>query len=308
MNSLALARTKASDLDTHAIDRADLQPSTKLKYARALQQMADAGVSPMDHAALIAYADTLKASSRAFLKAALRLTTAGYEQDIKANVTPANVAQAQAAIMRLDAMRGAVKVKQHPGTKAHAWLTQKQVKEITRACADDLEGKRDWIILALLLGAGLRREELASLTFDALKQQPTKGGIRDVLEVKGKGAKSRVIPIKRLLADRMREWKQLTGGGRVARSLGMAGKLTKSMSGVAIFHLVRRYGALIDTPKLAPHDLRRTYAQLGYDAGVPITQISVLLGHADAKTTGKYLNTALDLETTVADFVPLSGD
>ncbi len=33
------------------------------------------------------------------------------------------------------------------------------------------------------------------------------------------------------------------------------------------------------------HDLRRTYAQLGYEAGVPITPISKLLGHASIATT-----------------------
>ena len=64
-------------------------------------------------------------------------------------------------------MRGAVKVKAHKGTKAHTWLTQKQVTDITALCADDLEGWRDWIVLGLLLGAGLRREELA-----ALRSQP----------------------------------------------------------------------------------------------------------------------------------------
>ena len=52
----------------------------------------------------------------------------------------------------------------------------------------------------------------------------------------------------------------------------------------------------------------RTFAQLGYSAGVPLTQISTLLGHADVRTTQRYLNLALDLETTVSDFIPLSGD
>jgi integrase len=80
------------------------------------------------------------------------------------------------------------------------------------------------------------------------------------------------------------------------------------MSAVALFQIVRKYGRLINVPNLAPHDLRRTFAQLGYEAGVPITQISVLLGHANVSTTQKYLNLALDLETTVSDFIPLSGD
>ena len=89
---------------------------------------------------------------------------------------------------------------------------------------------------------------------------------------------------------------------------GVGKKLGKSISTVAIFQIVRKYGGLIGLPELAPHDLRRTFAQLGYEAGVPITQVSVLLGHSNVATTQKYLNLALDLETTASDFIPLSGD
>jgi integrase len=60
----------------------------------------------------------------------------------------------------------------------------------------------------------------------------------------------------------------------------------------------------MDKPSLAPHDLRRTYAQIGYESGVPITQISKLLGHTSIAMTLRYLNLSLDLETTVSDFVP----
>jgi len=67
---------------------------------------------------------------------------------------------------------------------------------------------------------------------------------------------------------------------------------------------VRKHGALIGQPALAPHDLRRTYAQLGYQAGVPLTQISRLLGHASLTTTQRYLNLDLDLDVTVSDFIP----
>jgi integrase len=84
------------------------------------------------------------------------------------------------------------------------------------------------------------------------------------------------------------------------------GGLTFS-SAVAIFHLVKKYGKQIGKPGLAPHDLRRTYAQLGYNAGVPITKISVLLGHSSVETTQEYLNLNLDLESTASDFVPLAG-
>lgn len=308
-NIISLNSGGKPPVDVTAIQRADLAESTRYKYTREIEALEEAGVSPLDHQALTAYAAGLKSSRRVFLKSALRLMSADYEQAIKAGATPENLPAVQAAVMRLEAMRGAIKVKAHKGVKAHTWLSQAQVKEITALCGEDLEGKRDWILLGLLLGAGLRREELVNLTFEALKQQPAKSGkMRDVLQVTGKGAKDRVIPIKPILADRLREWKGITGGGLIARSLGMKKELGESLSAVAVFHLVRKYGALIGIPDLDPHDLRRTYAQLGYDAGVPITQIKELLGHASVATTQRYLNLALDLETTASDFIPLSGD
>jgi integrase len=311
MNTQAaiITQTQNASLDLKAIDRADLQPTTKAKYKREIANLLQAGINPLDLDGLTVYADGLKSSRKSFLKSALRLMSAGFEQSLKGQATPENIAQVQAGVYRLEAMRGAVKVKAHKGTKANTWLSQKQVTEITKLCGDDLEGRRDWIVLGLLLGAGLRREELASLTFDALKQQPMKGGkVRDVLQVKGKGAKDRVIPIKPILAEHLRAWRETVQGGLVARSLGMGKKLGGSMSAVAIFQIVRKYGGMIGLPKLAPHDLRRTFAQLGYEAGVPITQVSVLLGHSNVATTQKYLNLALDLETTASDFIPLSGD
>lgn len=296
-------------LDQAAIARADLQPSTKYKYQREIDNLILANVNPFDVQALTRYADGLKSSRRSFLKAALRVVTSGYENGIKGKATPENINQVQAAVYRLEAMRGSVKVKGSKGTKAHTWLTQKQVTDITRLCKDDLQGRRDWIVLGLLLGAGLRREELASLTCNALKQQPTKSGkMRDILEVTGKGGKTRIIPIKGMLAERLRAWCAFIGGGVVVRSLGMSKELGGSMSAVAIFQLVRKYGRMIGLPELAPHDLRRSYAQLGYEAGVPITQVSTLLGHSSVATTQRYLNLNLDLETTISDFIPLSGD
>jgi integrase len=307
MSTKALVKTR--EIDTTAIDRAELAKTTRYKYKREIEKLFQAGIDPFDRDALTQYALTLKSSRRAFLKSALHLMAAEYEQSVKANATLENLSVAQAAIMRLEAMRESIKVKQPKGTKAHTWLSPAQVREITALCGEDLEGKRDWIVLGLLLGAGLRREELTNLTFDALKQQPTKNGkMRDVLEVEGKGAKDRVIPISHLLAERLLAWRDICGGGQVARSLGRRKELGKSISTVALFHIVRKYGALIGIPDLNPHDMRRTYAHLGYDAGVPITQIKELLGHDTLNTTQKYLDLSLDLETTASDFIPLSGD
>lgn len=307
----AITTTHTTGLDLSAIDRANLQPTTKAKYKRELDNMAAAGINPLDYQALQVYADGLKSSRKTFLKSALRMVSADFEQSMKANATPANIASVQAGVYRLEAMRNAVKVHKHKGTKAHTWLSQAQVKEITGLCGNDVIGLRDWVVLGLLLGAGLRRDELATLTFDAIKQQPTKGGkLRTVLQVTGKGNKTRVIPVNKLLAERLKEWREIVTKGYIARSVtkGKDKKIGNSLSAIGIFKLVNAYGQQIGKPELAPHDLRRTFAQLGYEAGVPLTQLQTLLGHESIATTQKYLDLNLDLETTVSDFIPLSGD
>ena len=298
--------------DMKAIDRADLQPTTKYKYKRELEAMAAAGVNPLNFEALAIYADNLKSSRKTFLKSALRMISTDYERTTKGGATPANIAQVQTVVYRLEAMRSAINVKKHKGSKAHNWLSQAQVKEITSLCSNDLIGRRDWIVLALLLGAGLRRDELAQLTFDAIKTQPMKGGkIRTVLEVTGKGNKTRVIPISKAIAARLLSWRdEVMIGGMIARSIskGSKNKIGASLSSIGIYKLVANYGAMIGKPELAPHDMRRTFAQLGYEAGIPLTQLQTLLGHESIATTQKYLDLNLDIETTVSDFIPLSGD
>lgn len=308
MNTLSTlsAPHQLSHLALATIDAADLAEGTKRHYKRVITDYAAAGHSLGDAAALATYAAGLSKSGRAHLKAAVRLWTKGMINQVKSNVTPDGIASAQAAVMRFEALQEAIQVKAAVGTKAHTWLTAKQVKQLVNAPDTTISGRRDQLVLSLLAGAGLRRDEAINLTFDQVKLQPVKGKLRTVLQIHGKGAKDRVIPISDTLARRLDEWGAIMGGrGLVLRSVNRRGDLGESLSDIALFKIIRKYGAIIERPQLAPHDLRRTYAQIGYDNGVPLTQISKLLGHASVATTQRYLNLDLDLETTISDFVPL---
>jgi len=142
------------------------------------------------------------------------------------------------------------------------------------------------------------------LRFADVALLPVKGRMRTVLQVRGKGDKLRAVPISDALANGLDGWAAEAGAGRVLRSVDQGGRLAASMSQAAIFDVVRARGALIGKPDLAPHDLRRTFAQLGYEADVPLVQISRLLGHSSVTTTQRYLNLDLDLTVTASDFVP----
>jgi len=306
MNSLTLY---SPTLDYSAITRADLQPSTKVKYQRAIDLMTMAQVNPFDFPSLQAYADSISPSGRSFLKAALKVMTDGELTRIKAGATPENISAIQALVARLEAMDETIQTHKQAGTKTHTWLSREQVEEITALPnLSTARGQRDYVVLAVLLGAGLRREELTNLTFSDLLQQPTKSGMRDVLSVLGKGDKRRSIPISAKLAKHLRDWHRLAGDGYVVRAINKSGTINGSLSAIGIHNIVRQYGAMIGVPALDSHDLRRTYARLGYNAGVPVEQISKLLGHSDVETTMLYLGIDIDIESTVSDFIPLSGD
>ena len=316
MNDL-LTLTSDFDPGKFAIDAIEndprLQSSTKHKYTRALTNYLGAGHSLTDPLALAKYSNTVGSSTRSFLKAAIGRLADEVEYMAKSGATPENINQVQAAIFKAQSLKGAIKTENGKGQKAHTWLSQKQVKDLLTTCEKtpaenpefEIVTQRDRLAIGLLVAAGLRRTEAVNLTFDDVKLQPVGDKMRTVLQVKGKGAKDRVIPISDRLANAISDWGGVVGGqGRILRSLGRSKELGESMSTVALYNLVQKRGKQLGKADLQPHDLRRTFAQLGFEAGIPITQISVLLGHANVETTQRYLNLQLDLESTISDFVP----
>ena len=289
-----------------AIDLCDrLAISTRQQYRKALAGYLDTGASLADPVALADYARDLPTSSKAFLKAAVKLVTEQTALDLKGRATPENVESVTAALYRLEALQSAIEVKTPAGEKAHTWLSQAQVKALLDTCGPDLRGQRDRLALELLVAAGLRRQEAVDLTFADVILQPVKGKMRTVLQVRGKGSKDRIVPVSDALANALDKWASIIGGeGAILRSVNQTGEVGGALSASAVFEIVRAHGTQIDKPDLAPHDLRRTYAQLGFEAGIPVTQISRLLGHASITTTQRYLNLDLDLTTTISDFVP----
>ena len=292
----------------HAIiDRAVLADGTRRNYKRAIDRMIAARVDPRDTPALIAYVRGLPKSIQRNTQAALVLLYQDVQVGLEAGATAGNLADTQAALLNLAAMRKAVSVRDQAGSRPHVWLSREQVEAITSLPdRTTVRGLRDYIVLAVLVAAGLRREEMTGLKFADLLQQPAKTGMRDVLSVLGKGGKRRSVPISTHLAATLREWHKLAGDGYVARSINKGGVVNGSLSAIGVHNIVRQYGAMIGIPALDAHDMRRTYARLGYDAGVAVEQISRLLGHANVKTTMIYLGIEIDIESTISDFIPLA--
>ncbi len=277
--------------------------TTRVKYRRVLAAYLATGERLTNALALAEFAAGLSQSRQAQLRAAVRLWAKAMENEVRSQATPENLPTVDATLHRLTALQTAFQPKPQKGTKLHMWLTRGQVRELLDIDCTKLRDLRDKLALSLLVGAGLRREEAATLPVTAVQQLPG----RTVLALTGKGEKDRIVPISTAMHLLIDEWRERAGfvDGYLLRSINRAGKVGDSISAVSLYKIVQVHGQRIGMPELAPHDLRRTYAQFGYDNGIDIGEISRLLGHGSIQTTQRYLNLETNFQHTISDHVPI---
>lgn len=188
-----------------------------------------------------------------------------------------------------------------PSRKLGNWLTIRQAEQMLNApLADTFKGLRDRAVLAILLGAGLRRTEVASLTVEHFQQREGRWVILDLV---GKGSKTRTIPIAGWVKARVDAWLDCAGinSGVLFHRIRRGGHVSnEGMTAQAIWEIVQEYAPV---PNLAPHDLRRSFAKLARRDGAPLEQIQLCLGHESLDTTRKYLGSELDLQQSPSDYI-----
>lgn len=187
------------------------------------------------------------------------------------------------------------------GVRVGNWLTREQAQAMIDAPdVATLKGLRDRAILAAMIGAGLRRSEVAALTFDHLAQREGRWAIVDLV---GKGNRVRTVPIPAWAKAALDEWAQAARvkSGRVFRAIHKGGYVDgESLTPQAVRNVVTHYGAALGLA-VAAHDLRRTYAKLAHKGGSGLDQIQLSLGHASIQTTERYLGVEQDLTDAPGD-------
>lgn len=160
--------------------------------------------------------------------------------------------------------------------------------EILRKYLYHQNNLRDIAIFELLLSSGLRLSEVASLRIDDLNFVECKG------IVMGKGAKERVfyfserakVSLDDYIDSRIdnKEWLFVS-------SKAPYNKWTISGIGTMIRELGRRAGV----NNVHPHRFRRTLATRLVRKGMPIEQVSTILGHSNLSVTMRYVETDKEL-------------
>jgi site-specific recombinase XerD len=192
------------------------------------------------------------------------------------------------------------------GIRVGNWLSVRQAQSLLNAPdVTTVRGLRDRAILAVLLGCGLRRSEVAALTFTHLQQRDGRWCIVDLV---GKHGRVRTAPMPTWVKVAVDAWTGPAGveAGHVFRPVNRAGSVTGERLGEkVVWQMLRHCAEAVGLPGIAPHDLRRTCAKLCRAAGGELEQIQLLLGHASVQTTERYLGTKQDLVHAPNDSIKL---
>ncbi len=200
---------------------------------------------------------------------------------------------------------GRVKGAKQAGVRSGNWLTTDQAERLINSPdVAKLKGKRDRALLCVLIGCGLRRAEASELTFERIQQRDGRWAIVDL---HGKGNRVRTVPMPAWTKAAIDVWVAAAGlqdghVGHVFRSMNNRGQVTSErLLPQNIMEAVVRYGKRIGVEKLAPHDLRRTFAKLAHKGRAALEQIQLSLGHASIQTTERYLGVRQDLQDAPCD-------
>jgi len=195
------------------------------------------------------------------------------------------------------------------GVRIGNWLTVEQSRALLGGPpSDHLRGKRDRTILALLIGCGLRRAELAGLRMEDLQVLEEHWVIADLI---GKGKHIRTVPVPVWAKRAVDEWTTAAAidGGPIFRRVSRLENIWgDGITPKAIWHIVKGAAKRAGIRDLAAHDLRRTCARLCHLAGGELEQIQFLLGHASVQTTERYLGCKQKLSQAVNDNIGLEPE
>lgn len=151
---------------------------------------------------------------------------------------------------------------------------------------DDAEpwiAARDWALVMLLFGCGLRISEALSLTNADVCNRPNS------LRIIGKGAKERIVPILPIVLDSIEKYTAIRPFGnapedalfRSVRGLPMSSRMAEK-----VIEKLRNYLQLPDY--VTPHALRHTFATAMLSGGADLRSLQELLGHSSLSTTQLY--------------------
>ena len=204
------------------------------------------------------------------------------------------------------------------GVRIGKWLTSAGARQLLGVPdSSSVRGKRDRAILAVLLGCGLRRGEVAAVSVAQFRIVEDRWVIADLV---GKHGRIRTVAVPIWAKTAVDEWCRAGSimTGRLFRQINKSSAVTgEGFSAQAVYDIVLEHARNVD-PDVRPHDLRRSFARLAHEGQAPIEQLSMTLGHASIATTERYVAAkqhfrvapcdVLDLDISVANCPSATAD
>ena len=187
------------------------------------------------------------------------------------------------------------------GFRVGNWLSADECSAVLRrAFGTTLRAKRDYAMLAVLFGCGLRRSELVGLD---VKDMQVRQGHWAIVDLIGKGGHIRTAPVPVWVKAALDQWTMAARitEGRIFRAVARGKTWGDGISQNVVWYVVKECCERAGLQHIAPHDLRRTCAKLCHTNGGEIEQIQFLLGHASVQTTERYLGCKQNLGHPVND-------
>jgi integrase/recombinase XerD len=160
---------------------------------------------------------------------------------------------------------------------------------------------RDYVLLAVMAGGGLREAEVVDIRMGDFQDV---GRDQVLLRIRGKGEKIRNVPVSPELWQLVQRFVLLTGrsfnshlDARKPLFLSRVGK-DKPLTTRSVQNIVKKYvRAAGITKPISPHSIRHTVGTNMAINEAPLLVIQQFLGHADPKTTLRYIRRAEELAT-----------
>ena len=164
---------------------------------------------------------------------------------------------------------------------------------------------RDVAILELLYSTGMRVAELVSRDISNLDFTA------EMLRVRGKGNKERLVPVGRPALEAIHNWQPLRDqliadrarrGHKVEKDALFLNVRGSRLTTRSVERMVKSYGERAGIPQIVtPHALRHSFATHLLEMGADLRSVQELLGHASLSTTQRYTHLTLDHLTEVYD-------
>jgi integrase len=188
------------------------------------------------------------------------------------------------------------------GTRLGNWLTREQAKDLlTVPERSTLKGKRDYVILARLVGWRPAAERAGRA------RRRDHAAARGTMGLGRPRGQRPTYPHRRHpdLGQAGNQRLDDCGGNRrwtLLRSVSKSGKVNRdTLSDWTVWSVVEQSSKQIGIEHFGAHDLRRTCAKLCRKSGGDLEQIKFLLGHSSIQTTERYLGSDQEIVVAVND-------